>query len=208
MGNVRLIDNSLERKDTTEKLIVDKKQLGDFFESHCKIRHYMFSVKKCGSADCKICKVPRLPADVFNDVHHLPDPIPDDDKYKSSEDAYRSDTSHCPSLSKPGVKKHGMPSPPSAQYAQNVKVVLQCGECSKWRVLYAKRGLKQHQKEELEKLIEDLEDTCGSVFEDIEAEEDSVLSLVFAKANLTLLFTNRNTVLWRRKRPDMLLLWD
>ena len=107
-GNIRLIDSSLERKDTTKKLIEDKEQLGDFLESHCKIRHYMFSVKKCGSADCNICKVPHLPADVFNDIHHLPDPIPDGDKYKSFEDVYGSQTSekHHPSLSTPGVKKN------------------------------------------------------------------------------------------------------
>ena len=51
--------------------------------------------------------------------------------------------------------------------------------------MYAKRALKRHQKEELEKLLEDLEYTCGSVFEDIETDDDSVLRLVFAKANLT-----------------------
>ena len=97
---------------------------------------------------------------------------------------YGSQTSekHRPSISTPGAKNHGMPFPPSAQYAKNVKVVLQCGECSKWRVLYAKRALKRHQKEELEKLLEDLEYTCGSVFEDIETDDDSVLRLVFAKA--------------------------
>ena len=104
--NIRLTDSLLERKDTTKKLIEDKEQLQDFLESHCKIRHYMFSVKKCGSADCNICKVPRLPVDVFNDIHHLPDPIPDGDKYKSFEDVYGSQTSekHRPSLSTPGVK--------------------------------------------------------------------------------------------------------
>ena len=33
--------------------------------------------------------------------------------------------------------------------------------------------------------MEDLEYTCGSVSEDIEAEDDSVLRLVFTKAHLT-----------------------
>lgn len=98
----------------------------DFLESHCKVCHYMFSVKKCGSTDCTTCKVPRLPIDVLNDIHHLPDPIPDGDKYKSFDDVYGSQTSerHRSSLSTPGAKNHGMPFPPSAQYAKNVKVVL------------------------------------------------------------------------------------
>lgn len=70
----------------------------------------------------------RLPADVFKDIYHLPNLI-SDDKYKSFEDVYESQTSakYCPSLSTPGAKNHGMPFPPSAQYAKNVKVVLQCG---------------------------------------------------------------------------------
>ena len=38
--NIQQIDSSLERKDTTQKLIQDKKQLIDFLESHCKVRHY------------------------------------------------------------------------------------------------------------------------------------------------------------------------
>ena len=66
-----------------------------------------------------------------------------------------------------------------------MKVVLQCGECFKWRVLYSKYSLKKDQREELEQLIEDLDYTCGSIFADIEAEEDSVLNSVYVKANLT-----------------------
>ena len=51
--------------------------------------------------------------------------------------------------------------------------------------MYSKCALKSDQKDKLENLLEDLEYTCGSVFADIEAEDDSVLRLVFAKANLT-----------------------
>lgn len=36
-----------------------------------------------------------------------------------------------------------------------------------------------------EQLIEDLDYTCGSIFADIEADEDSVLNSVYVKANLT-----------------------
>ena len=52
----------------------------------------------------------------------------------------------------------------------------------KWRVLYAKHALKKDQKKELGNLMEDLEYTCGSVFE---AEDDSILRLFFVKTNLT-----------------------
>ena len=182
--NVRKIDGSLERTDTTKELTKGKKEYQEFMHSHCKIRHYMFSIKKCNDIECSVCKPPRLPADVFCDIHHLPDPIPDGDKYKDFEEVYGSQTSekHRPSLSSPGAKTHGMPfPPPSAQYAKNVKVVLQCGECLKWRVLYSKYSLKKDQREELEQLIEDLDYPCGSIFADIEAGEDSI----YVKANLT-----------------------
>lgn len=185
--NVRQIDSSLERKDTTKVLTKEKKELQEFMQSHCKVRHYMFSVKKCTDTNCSVCNPPRLPTDVFSTIHHLPDPIPNGDKYKDFEEVYGTQTSenHRPSLSSPGAKTHGMPFSPSAQYAKNVKVVLQCGECFKWRVLYSKYSLKKDQREELEQLIEDLDYTCGSIFADIEAEEDSVLNSVYVKANLT-----------------------
>ena len=36
-------------------------------ETHCRLRSYMVSVKKCGLPDCHICKLIIL--------HHLPDPV-------------------------------------------------------------------------------------------------------------------------------------
>ena len=137
---MRKIDGSHEPTDTTKVLTKGKKELQEFMQSHCKVCHYMFSVKKCNDIDCRICKPPRLPPDVFLRYSPLQDPIPDGDKYKDFEEVYGSQTieKHRPSLSSPGAKTHGIPFPPSAQYAKNVKVVLQCGECLKWRVLYCK----------------------------------------------------------------------
>lgn len=45
-----------------------------FFYHCCRVRHYTFSVLKCGSSPCSICRPARLPSDVFNKLHHLPDP--------------------------------------------------------------------------------------------------------------------------------------
>ena len=75
--------------------------------------------------------------------------------------------------------------PPSVQFAKNVKVILQCGACFRWRVLYSMYSLKRGQKKELEWFMEDLEYTCGSCFADTEADEQSVLNSIYAKANLT-----------------------
>ena len=56
-----------------------------------------------------------------------------------------------------------MPFPPSAQYAKNVKVVVQCSDCSKWRVLYSKQSLKLQKQQQLEAYLDDLSYTCGNV---------------------------------------------
>jgi len=48
----------------------------------------MFSIKKCGAADCSICKKPRLPEEVFNTISHLPEPVQNGDVYKSFSDVY------------------------------------------------------------------------------------------------------------------------
>lgn len=83
--DVRIIDGPLEPTDTTKVLTKGKRELQEFMQSHCKVHHYMFSVKKCNDIDHRICKPPRFPPDVFCDIHHLPDPIPDGDKYKDFE---------------------------------------------------------------------------------------------------------------------------
>lgn len=105
---------------------MDKGSFRDIFEGHCVSRHYMFSIKKCGKTSCAICKHPRLPSEVFSDLHHLPDPVPSGDKYQDFSTSYGQPTSekHHPSLAAGTSGSHGMPFPPSAQYAKNVKVVL------------------------------------------------------------------------------------
>lgn len=81
------IDPDLKTTDTTQKDVKKRKLFNIFVDEHCKIRHYMFSVKKCGKVSCRVCKRPRLSAEIFESLHHLPDPEPlNADKYKSFED--------------------------------------------------------------------------------------------------------------------------
>ena len=110
--SVKSMDSSLERSDTKKPLVEGKKQLQGFLASHCKIRHYMFSVKKCGDPDCHVCKAPQLHCETFANIHHLPDPVPFGEKYKEFETVYGAHTTenHRPSLSASGTgAKHGMP---------------------------------------------------------------------------------------------------
>ena len=85
---------SIDPLHTTQKDLKSKTVLHNFLSKHCKIRHYMFSVKKCGLATCTICKAPRLPAEVFEKLNHLPDPVPGDgESFKSFDEVYGLDTS-------------------------------------------------------------------------------------------------------------------
>jgi hypothetical protein len=82
------VDESLTPDDRTKKHLQRKEKLKKFLDTHCQIRHYMFSILKCQSPDCQICEVPRLPPDIFKQIHHLPDPVPSGERYKSFTELY------------------------------------------------------------------------------------------------------------------------
>ena len=55
-----------------------------------------------------------------------------------------------------------MPFSPSLNKAKNVKMVVQCEECLKWRVFYAARSLKSRQRLKLKKNLDVLSYSCGA----------------------------------------------
>ena len=59
------------------KELKDLPILKQFLDHCCQERTYFFSIKKCGKDLCTRCNSVRLPYDVFERLHHLPDPIPD-----------------------------------------------------------------------------------------------------------------------------------
>ena len=147
----------------------------------------MFSVKKCGLTECFICGVPRLPPDVFEKLSHLPDPIPEGDHYKKFDDVYGTPTTemYMPSLKEKIAKGHGLDYSPTGQTAKCTKLLIQCVDCRKWRVIHAPKTLKPKIRAKVEKELEYVWYTCGSVFTDIEMTSDEdVLSLVGVRRNL------------------------
>ena len=168
---IHKVDETLGREDTTVKLLLPKKKLQAFFHTHCVRRRYMFSVKKCGDLSCSVCQPPRLPFDVFQSLHHIPDPVPSGDRYKPFDSLFGTTTSeeHRPSSKdNTSVKSHGMPFSPTAQYAKNVGTVIQCSECCKWRLIYAKFALKKSQKCQLETILLEVLYVCGDSLSAIE----------------------------------------
>ena len=146
------IDPAITREDRSKKCLSSRPKLKEFVNHCCHEIKYMFAVKKCGKLDCDICKSIRMPIEIFNSLHHLPDPIPaDDEHYKSFSSVYGTlkTEKHRPTLLKEIKKAHGIPFSPNAQTARDI---LLCVECLKPRVVYSKyllttaeeRDLHQH----------------------------------------------------------------
>ena len=117
-----------------------------FLDHCCQERLYSFSIKNCCSTACSICAPPQLPTEVFETLHHIPDPIPDvtGEHYQKFETLYWTCTTekYCPSLVEKNKKSYGMPLQPNTQFARCVCGTLQCCECLKPRVLYSQRKRK------------------------------------------------------------------
>ena len=187
------IEPLLTKGDTNASIIPLRPGLKRFLNHCCVDRRYFFSIKKCGSTTCSICCPPRLPVDIFDTLHHLPDPVPDStgEHYKDFDDIYGSDTSekHCPSLADSSRKPHGIPFQRSAQYAKNVNETIKCTECLKPRVLYSKNKLRFTYQITLQNLLVAVNYSCGSVLSDFQDEtlsrsQREVVDKVFVRANL------------------------
>ena len=167
-----LIDDSLTESNPTKKTLQTKSKILDFMKHCCRVRHYSFQVKKCGTPSCSICKPVRMNQELFKQLHFLPDPVPgNDDHYKGFPEVYGSSTSgeHRPSLQssrKSAIQSLGYS--PSQQHVKNVGVLLQCDECGKWRLLFSKQKLNYSETCELEGLLDDCSYSCGVSLSELE----------------------------------------
>ena len=143
--------------------------LNQFFTHCCHQRHYFFDILKCGDPHCTICKPPRLPRNIFSKLGHLPDPIPGDDgHYKGFHTIFKTPTTeeYRPSKSEKRPKAKSLPFRASVQHVRNTEMMLQCEECSMWRLIYAKRKLKPPERLQLEHSLSDLSFSCGAQLQD------------------------------------------
>ena len=121
---IHQVDETVPAGCTKKVDLEKKKAYQKFVQDHCKVRYYMFSTKKCSNPSC-ICKPPKLPSEIFQTTHHLPDPIPDQsgDHFKEYKELYgkvEMTEGHRPSLAVKPVSS-AMPILSSAQNATTQK---------------------------------------------------------------------------------------
>ena len=125
-----------------------------FLKHCCYERHYSFEIRKCGDVNCKLCKPPRLPPEIFKKLHSLPN--------KPFGEVFGKETSeeHRPSLNKITSKR--LPFYPSIQHVLNCNTMLMCDECGMWRLVYSTRKLKPGEIRRLKQSFDDVSFSCGA----------------------------------------------
>ena len=166
-----VIDDSLKEKTQyNRKNIVECSGVVNFIAHCCRSSHYSFDILKCGSPSCTMCKPPRLPGEVLEKLHFLPHPTPKEDgHYAPFAEVFGKATSeeHRPSL-KQKIRKNSLPFYASVQHVRNADIMLQCEECSMWRLLYSKYKLTKTRRIELQKILDNVSYSCGAVLKDLQ----------------------------------------
>ena len=155
--------------------------LARFISHCCREHHYFFEIKKCGITSCDICTAIRLPIEVFQQIKAFPDPEPgEDNHYKPFSQVYGTATSEKfrPSI-KQGRKKT-LPFHGKLQHVRNVDMMLECGECGMWRLIYAKRKLTVQERKSLEGILDGMIFSCGSMLQDLDLP-DQLSDVVFVR---------------------------
>jgi len=67
--------------------------------------HYTFDILKCGEESCQICKPVNSPKNIFEDIKHLPFPMPGSDGHYLSFSGKETSEEHRPSFKKKPSKK-------------------------------------------------------------------------------------------------------
>ncbi len=122
-------------------------------------------------------------------MHHLPDPVLklNGESYKTFEELYGTKTTEefHPSAQKLTKESQGMGFSPSAQYARNISIVIQCEEYNKQRVLYSKSKLNNEESAKLSKFLDGIQYTYGDSFEGLTSEiQQNEFSELFLKVKV------------------------
>ena len=134
---------------------------------------------------CSICSLSRLPPEVYQSLHYLPDPVLSDSEeghYKSFDEVYGEETTEKDRPSAKKAKEVGSRRF-TVKNVKNANLMLQCEECELWRLVYSEIKLTQGQRSSLQEALADCVFTCGSPIEDLEVD-NSVYTIVCTQTHL------------------------
>lgn len=165
------IDVSLKYGTQYRKKCLDSHpSLVEFINHCCQVRHYSFTIKKCGTTACTICKSVRMPQETFNKLSYLPDPVPGEDgHYRPFTEVFGTATTeeHRPSLQAQKGRQKSLPFSASVQHVKNANLMIQCEECEMWRLVYSRYKLTGREKQTLDDALEQYTYTCGAQLSDL-----------------------------------------
>lgn len=124
-----------------------------------------------------MCNVPRLPAEVFETLHFLPDPIlseSEEGHYQAFHEVYGKPTTE---KDRPSTKKSSTTHSRryTLKHIKNANLMLQCEECEFWRLLYSETQLTREQKMSIQNSLTDCVFTCGSNIEDAHLDVEGIV---------------------------------
>ncbi|XP_056013095.1 uncharacterized protein LOC125679479 [Ostrea edulis] len=163
---LKVLDENIQSDSNLSNL--QSKAVDAFLESHSRSRQYIFQIKKCLTDNCGYCVLnpPRLPDEVFQGLHFMPDPTKDENgQYKGFKDLYGTETND---MDRPSLKgKSGESSERDKKFkavlvGTKVRGFVICTECGKRRGIYASRKLNRMEERAVERVQEELLYICGS----------------------------------------------
>ena len=178
---IMVIDDTLtEHGVFRQETMTHHKRVMEFISHCCQSSHYTFDILKCGNVSCTLCSPVRLPQYVFKALHHIPHPTPGNDgHYLPFSEVFGTNTSeeHRPSFKKnPSIiskrVKRKLPFYASVQHVKNSQLMVQCMECSMWRIIFSKYKLKKEQCVYLQALFDNYMYSCGASLKDLELPEE------------------------------------
>ena len=151
-----------------------------FFSDHVQQHKYIICIKKCNKSSCKVCQPVRMPIDTFKKITErpriVPFPQPDPNRlghFDATENikSKPTDDRHMPSFKKdpkPSKESREMDKKSDMHFITNkVRHRIRCGECSKYRGVYANKKPAQDALEDLVAYTEDVVYICGApLFDD------------------------------------------
>ena len=176
-SSIIALDSTLEEGGVYRKeTIGNHKNVCDFLSHCCQASHYIFDILKCGKPEITICKAPRLPSETFNTLKHIPHPMPmEDNHYYPFSQAFNMDTTeeYRPTYKTPKQrqKKSKLHFNATVQHVKNANLMVQCSECSLWRLVFSRYKLSLTERTNFEFILKDHDYSCGAALHDLDLPE-------------------------------------